>query len=59
MNKYIHVYPNPTNEYALIIVPELLIGKEYKIGVVVSVNVSALRKDLEDAGMIKSLNAGF
>ena len=35
------------------------IGKEYKIGVVVSVNVSALRKDLEDAGMIKSLNAGF
>ncbi len=31
MNNYIHVYPNPTNEYALIIVPELLIGKEYKI----------------------------
>ncbi|MEI7596369.1 MAG: hypothetical protein WCK02_11525 [Bacteroidota bacterium] len=35
------------------------IGKEYKVGVVVSVNVAALRKDLEDAGIIKSLSAGF
>ena len=35
------------------------IGKEYKVGVVVSVNVSALRKDLEAAGIIKSLGAGF
>jgi hypothetical protein len=35
------------------------VGKEYKIGVVLSVNVSALRKDLEDAGIIKSLGAGF
>jgi hypothetical protein len=35
------------------------IGKEYKVGVIVSVNVSALRKDLEDAGIIKSLNSGF
>ena len=35
------------------------IGKEYKIGVIVSVNVAALRKDLEDAGIIKSLNSGF
>lgn len=33
--------------------------KEYKIGVVVSVNVASLRKDLEDAGIIKSLNNGF
>lgn len=33
--------------------------KEYKIGVVVSVNVAGLRKDLEDAGIIKSLNSGF
>lgn len=35
------------------------VGKEYKVGVVVSVNVSALRKDLEAAGIIKSLGAGF
>ncbi len=33
--------------------------KEYKIGVVVSVNVAGLRKDLEDAGIIKSLSSGF
>jgi len=37
----------------------LKIGKEYKIGVVVSVNVAALRKDLEDAGIIKGLSSGF
>ena len=35
------------------------IGKEYKVGVIVSVNVQALRKDLEEAGIIKSLNSGF
>jgi GTP-sensing pleiotropic transcriptional regulator CodY len=35
------------------------VGKQYKIGVLVSVNVALLRKDLEDAGIIKSLNAGF
>ena len=35
------------------------VGKEYKVGVMVSVNVSELRKDLEDAGIIKGLSAGF
>jgi hypothetical protein len=35
------------------------IGKEYKIGVVVSVNVDLLRKDLEDAGIIKGLGSTF
>jgi hypothetical protein len=35
------------------------IGKEYKVGVVISVNVAMLRKDLEDAGIIKGLNNGF
>ena len=35
------------------------VGKEYKIGVMVSVNVSELRKDLEDANIIKGLSAGF
>ena len=35
------------------------VGKEYKVGVVVSVNSSELRKDLEAAGIVKSLGAGF
>lgn len=35
------------------------VGKEYKIGVVVSVAKDALRKDLEDAGVVRSLNSGF
>lgn len=34
-------------------------GKEYKVGVIVSVNVAELRKDLENAGIIKSLSSGF
>jgi hypothetical protein len=37
----------------------LKIGKEYKIGVVVSVYKDELRKDLEAAGVIKSLGSGF
>lgn len=32
---------------------------EYKIGVVVSVNISGLRKELENAGIIKKLDSGF
>lgn len=35
------------------------IGKEYKVGVIVSVNVAELRKDLENGGIIKSLSRGF
>lgn len=35
------------------------IGKEYKVGVIVSVRVADLRKDLEEAGIIKKLGAGF
>ncbi|MDI9357150.1 MAG: hypothetical protein QM536_09030 [Chitinophagaceae bacterium] len=37
----------------------LKIGKEYKIGVIVSVNSAELRKYLEKAGIIKSLSDGF
>lgn len=33
--------------------------KEYKIGVVVSVHIAGLRKDLEAAGIIKGLSSGF
>lgn len=35
------------------------VGKEYKVGITVSVNKEALRKALEEAGVIKSLNYGF
>ncbi len=35
------------------------VGKEYKIGVIVSVSKDALRKDLESAGIIRSLTSGF
>ena len=36
------------------------IGKrEYKIGVIVSVNIAGLRKHLESAGIIKGLSSGF
>lgn len=34
-------------------------GKEYKAGVVVTVNKDQLRTDLEQAGIIKSLTSGF
>jgi len=34
-------------------------GKEYKIGIVVSISSAALRKSLEDAGIIKGLGSGF
>lgn len=48
-----------TNNGAIAEGDRIKIGKEYKIGVVVSVNVEALRKDLEDAGIIKGLGGGF
>lgn len=35
------------------------VGKEYKVGVIVSVQKDALRKDLEAAGIIKGLSSGF
>ena len=48
-----------TNDGAIEASDRMKVGKEYKIGVIVSVHVSALRKDLEDAGVIKSLSNGF
>ncbi len=35
------------------------VGKQYKVGVVVSVRKDELRKTLEAAGIIRALNAGF
>jgi hypothetical protein len=34
-------------------------GKQYKVAVIVSVMYSQLRKELENAGIVKSLNNGF
>lgn len=35
------------------------VGKEYKVGVVVTVNKDMLRKHLEEAGIIRGLSSGF
>ncbi|MDR2765748.1 MAG: hypothetical protein LBB90_12045 [Tannerella sp.] len=52
-------FVNITNNGSISAQDRLKVGKEYKIGVIVSVDVSALRKDLEDAGIITRLGAGF
>lgn len=48
-----------TNDGSIAPEDRLKVGKEYKIGVIVSVNVSQLRKYLEDKGIIKKLGSGF
>jgi hypothetical protein len=48
-----------SNDGAVAAEDRMKVGKQYKVGVILSVNVSALRKDLEDAGIIKALGAGF
>jgi hypothetical protein len=52
-------YATISNDGSIEAGDRLKVGKEYKIAVVVSVNVSALRKDLENAGIISRLGAGF
>jgi hypothetical protein len=52
-------FVSATNDGAVAAEDRMKIGKEYKIGVVVSVKVADLRKDLENAGIIKALDAGF
>lgn len=48
-----------SNDGAVAAEDRMKIGKEYKIGVIVSVNVADLRKDLENSEIIKSLSSGF
>ena len=48
-----------TNDGAVAAGDRIKVGKEYKIGLIVSVRKDALRKDLEQAGIIKGLNSGF
>jgi hypothetical protein len=40
-------------------VERVKVGKEYKYGMIVSVNKDALRKDLESAGVLRGLSGGF
>lgn len=48
-----------SNDGAVAAEDRMKIGKEYKIGVIVSVNVTELRKELENSGIIRSLTSGF
>ncbi len=52
-------FVNISNDGSVAAEDRLKVGNEYKIGVVVSVNVAGLRKDLEEAGIIKSLSSGM
>ena len=52
-------FVNVTGDGSIAAEDRIKVGKEYKIGVVVSVSKDELRKDLEAAGIIKSLNSGF
>ena len=52
-------YVSLSNDGAVAAEDRMKIGKEYKIGVIVSVNVAQLRKALEDANIVKSLTSGF
>jgi hypothetical protein len=52
-------FVNLANNGAIAAGDRIKIGKEYKIGVVVSVNVGTLRKELEDAGIISKLGGIF
>lgn len=52
-------YVNVTGDGSVRAEDRLRVGDEYKIGVVVSVNVAQLRRDLEEAGVIESLGSGF
>ena len=52
-------YITSTGDGAIASEDIIKIGKQYKVGVIVSVNVAALRKDLEDAGIIRGLSSGF
>jgi hypothetical protein len=54
-NKFVSL----SNDGAVATEDRMKVGNEFKIGVVVSVNVSLLRKFLEDEGIVKSLSSGF
>ena len=56
--KYLN-YVNLSSDGSIDPKDRLKIGKQYKVGVIVSVNHAQLRKELEAAGIIKKLGEGF
>ncbi|MGO4819713.1 hypothetical protein [Flavobacterium sp. W22_SRS_FP1] len=48
-----------TNDGGVAAEDRLKVGKEYKIGVLISIRKEDLRRDLENAGIIKGLSVGF
>lgn len=53
-------FVNLTTNGAVAAGDRMKIGRrEYKIGIIVSVNKALLRKDLEDAGIVRGLSSGF
>ncbi|HNP47341.1 MAG TPA: hypothetical protein PKK99_00790 [Bacteroidia bacterium] len=52
-------YVSTANDGAIGAGDRVKVGKEYKVGVIVTVAKDNLRKDLENAGIIKSLTSGF
>jgi len=52
-------FVSATNDGGVAAEDRVKIGKEYKIGVTVSVMYDQLRKELESAGIIKGLSSGF
>lgn len=56
---YYMKYVSVSNDGSVSAEDRLKVNKEYKIGVIVSVRKDLLRKDLENAGIIKSFSSGF
>jgi hypothetical protein len=56
---YYMKYVSISNDGSISAEDRIKIDKEYKIGVIVSVRKDLLRKDLENAGIIKSLSSGL
>jgi hypothetical protein len=48
-----------TNDGAVAAEDRIKVGKEYKVGVLISIRKEELRKDLETTGILKGLGAGF
>ncbi|MDP3444404.1 MAG: hypothetical protein Q8T08_16220 [Ignavibacteria bacterium] len=56
--KYLN-YVNLSSDGSIDPKDRLKVGKQYKVGVIVSVSHAQLRKELEAAGIIKKLGEGF
>ncbi len=56
--KYLN-FVNVSNDGSIDPKDRLKAGKQFKIGILVSVSHNALRKELESAGIIKALGQGF